>query len=171
MRKPKPPKVPLHPRSPRLSTDLRGPRHPHRCQACNATGELYRFREHDHNDQPETILVVLCGACAEKLIKPHPRLYHLLEPFEPASGAMQICVDCVWRRGVSCKHPDSHRSGGKGIAIKYAHPVVSAMVNFGGGRVNFYTEPPSACYGRDVDAAADAPAEPAPDTTAPVVEW
>lgn len=101
---------------PRL-TMLLGPTHPHQCQRCGGEADLSRWQEHDAVDQPEPRVVVLCLTCEEAVIEKHPRLYRRLEHYEPFPGSMHLCVDCEWREGVTCSHPDLMANGGPGLAV------------------------------------------------------
>jgi hypothetical protein len=101
---------------PRLSESLTHERSPVVCQACGEVEQpLAAWQEHDANDKPEPIAVVLCAACSGKLIEPHPRLYRRLERNEPFPGTMTICLDCPARDGVRCKSPLSLANGGPGL--------------------------------------------------------
>ena len=115
---------------PRLSETLESLAWPRRCQACGA--ELTRpasrlrpstgrapatiWQEHDDADRPELRYIVLCGACADRLIEPHPRLYRRLDRNEPAPGVMRICEDCRHRQGGRCVSPRARAHGGPGLA-------------------------------------------------------
>lgn len=78
----------------RLSYDLTCEKHPFICQACgvekvepwppcslNAPADsLVRWQEHDEDDVPEMIIVVLCHECSAILIEKHLRLYADVAP-------------------------------------------------------------------------------------------
>jgi len=130
--------------SPRLSVDLTGPKDPDECQACGGQyvlpgdcayrGEFQRWQEHDDNDLPEPIIVVLCETCSDRLIEKHPRLYRQLQGFEPWPGSELICRGCVHRIGVSCRHPDLKANGGTGLHLTMPPPSVAFMDGTRGGR-------------------------------------
>jgi hypothetical protein len=119
---------------PRLSTSLPHERHPFMCQACGFTPQTIletsepetvgfrRWREHDQQDRPQDIIVVLCKKCSDMIIEPHERLYHRLSMWEPAPGAMTVCVDCTFRQGLHCSHPDLKENGGEGLILKFPRP-------------------------------------------------
>lgn len=98
------------------------------CQHCgsNDVSDLHpsRWREHDDNDNPTTVVVLLCKACGDAIIEPHPRLYERLDYFCPAPGSMPVCADCKFRNGVTCKHSDLKGNGGLGLPLKMPKPGV-----------------------------------------------
>lgn len=159
---------------PRLSETLPNDRHPDRCQACGADArlgaELTRWQEHDQDDAPEPIVVVLCVPCAKRLIEKHPRLYRELHAHEPVPGSMPICVACGWRDGVRCTHPDAKANGGGGLRLTYPRPTPYFWHGRSGpkggrrtgGRGVVYHGPVTACAGRHVPLPP-APEQPAPD--------
>ncbi len=141
--------------SPRLSElgKSTGRIHPDQCASCGRKrGEfplnrgLARWQEHDHNDQPEHRVVVLCRACSDKLVSPHVRLYHPLHDNHPWAGCMEICVHCRWRLGVSCTHPRALVNGGHGVAVKTGK-AFSAFVDGSKyhGLMTLYETPPTEC--------------------------
>lgn len=128
------------------------------CQRCFAAegGDvmLHRWREHDDADQPTDVVIVLCGKC-EHIIEPHPRLYSRLHVFEPHPGTMRICVDCVYRAGLRCGHPDLTANGGTGLKLTFPKPGVMFVdgktkggKNFGFSMVNYIE--PARCESRKV---------------------
>jgi len=120
---------------------------------------VYGWQEHDGHDEPEPIAVMLCTRCSARLIDPHPRLYNRIPPNAPFAGIMELCVDCRFRDGVRCTHPDLKANGGTGLVVD-ADPGAQAHVNLGGGRGAFltiYREPPRACVGRQDSAYANPP--------------
>lgn len=139
-------------------TDIPGVLHPQTCQKCGLHDPLHqikirgeqlaRWQEHDHNDQPENKILVLCNLCAKRMIEAHPRLYRQLAPFEPWPGAMGICLDCANRDGITCTQ--SKASGGAGVLIK-VQPPATAMVDGTrngkrtGWRQQIWFAPPSGC--------------------------
>jgi len=140
---------------PRLSEDLPGPRHPQLCQACGAgpERELQRWMEHDEQDRPERVLVVLCPPCARRIIEPHPRLYELLDVFRPWPGAMDLCCDCRHRDGLQCRHPDLKANGGPGLELKFPTPISGHIKRgkpYRSGFQTVWTGPVRECVGREV---------------------
>lgn len=121
---------------PRLSEDLGGPRSPLHCQSCGSLqSSPARWQEHDQDDQPGPIAVVLCEECSDELIEEHPRLYRRLERCEPFPGTMPICIDCELRQGVRCTSPSLRSNGGPGLS--FPPPELAAHVDTveGGRRV------------------------------------
>lgn len=123
-------------------------------QTMNAFDSVTGWVEHDHNDQPEPIVVFLCHTCAAKLIEPHVRLYRELEKNAPLPGAMALCDDCRHRDGVRCANPKAKINGGPGLSVKQAQPHVGFWDGTRGGkrvggRFCIYTEPPRDCNGRE----------------------
>jgi hypothetical protein len=141
---------------PRLSESLDGPIDPVHCQKCGASGEevdLARWIEHDENDRPERILVVLCRTCSDAIIEPHPRLYDRLEHNAPWPGCMNICYDCCFREGYKCTHPDLTLNGGTGLKMVVAKPQVMFLDGTRGGKragwqQRTYGFAPCDCVGR-----------------------
>jgi len=149
--------VHLNPSSPRLSEipKRHGFEHPLQCGSCGRRADqlsvhsgLWRWQEHDHNDQPEHRLIVLCKVCSDKLIKPHVRLYRHLHPNDPWAGCMTLCVDCRWRIGTRCTHPRALSNGGVGVEVKTG-TATRAFVDYGNPRrgelVTMFDTPPSEC--------------------------
>lgn len=123
----------ISPSAPRL-TDLTGTKHPFICQSCGGSAEpglgngllrltVNRWQEHNHQDKPEHKILVLCEACARRLIKPHPRLYEQLHHNQPWPGCMAICLDCKFREGIDCKHPNAKANGGTGVMLTIGKPI------------------------------------------------
>lgn len=123
----------ISPTTPRL-TDLPGEKHPFICQSCGGSAQpglgngllrltVNRWQEHDHHDKPEKKIVVLCNVCEKRLIKPHPRLYEQLHKNQPWPGSMAICLDCKFRDGIACSHPNAQANGGPGVMITIAKPI------------------------------------------------
>jgi hypothetical protein len=164
---------------PRLSETLLQERHPDRCQACGADArlgaKLTRWQEHDQDDRPEPLVVVLCPPCSARLIEPHPRLYRELHAWEPMPGSMPICGACGWRDATRGAHPDAKANGGQGVRLTFPKPTPyfwhgRAGPKGGrrtGGRGVMYHGPVSSCAGRHVPVTSpiDPPAEEAPDGT------
>ncbi len=120
---------------------------------------VYGWQEHDSRDEPEPIAVMLCTRCSARLIDPHPRLYSRIPPNAPFAGIMELCVDCRFRDGVRCTHPDLKANRGTGLVVD-ADPGTRAHVNLGGGQGTFltiYREPPRACAGRQESTYANRP--------------
>lgn len=117
---------------PRLSDTLpyRSPSH---CNACGRGspdapflangGDLRLWQECDQNDRPEARYVLLCKACADRLIEPHPRLYRRIHHFAPAPGAMRLCGDCAHRDGTICRSPKARFNGGEGTFMVGPKPT------------------------------------------------
>lgn len=130
---------------PRLSTSLPHERHPFVCQCCGFTPATVletsepetlgfrRWREHDQQDKPQEIIVVLCKKCSDRYIDPHERLYARLSMWEPAPGAMTVCVDCTFRQGLHCSHPDLKENGGEGLMLKFPRPAPGFVDSGKGG--------------------------------------
>ncbi len=123
------------------------------------TRPLRAWQEHDDEDRPEPIAVVLCRVCGRRLIGPHPRLYQELALNQPFAGVMELCVSCRFRNGVRCAHPDLKANGGPGLAIpspSFAH-VCGRLAGPSG---DVYLHPPTSCAGYDPLAADEShPAE------------
>lgn len=165
----------------RLSVTLEFERHPFICQSCDYRGlagwkgkvdlpepeqcNLRRWREHDQQDKPQNIIVVLCKECSDKLIEPHERLYECIGLWAPAPGAMRICVHCKFREGLHCSNPLLKENGGEGMILKMPTPArgfVDGTDGKGrrtGGPKIFYSGPVTSCEGRTIAAsfAADKP--------------
>lgn len=140
---------------PRLSEELAGPRRPDRCQSCGSECDLDRWVEHDDDDTPEAIVVVLCLACSDRLIESHPRLYDDLHRNHPWPGCMGLCVNCRHRDGVRCDHPDLKANGGPGLGLVLPRPSVifwdgtDESGNHVGKIETRYPEPCRECKGRE----------------------
>jgi len=139
---------------PALSTDLTGPRHPERCQSCGGAQELRRWLEHDEQDRPTPVVVVLCRACADRLIEPHPRLYRGLHVWEPHPGSLPLCVDCRHRDGTRCQL--ARLNGGAGVSLRFPRPDMIHVQRSVNGRRQCghqvaYRGPVSACDKREAD--------------------
>ena len=147
---------------PRLSEDLPGPRSLYRCQACGLacappTREIWQ--EHDQDDEPEPIVVVLCSSCSSEIVEPHARLYTLLDPNEPIPGALGLCDGCRHqdqRAGLRCAHPAARQNGGEGLSIRIRRPTTAYVCEAapGGGRrgraLKIWPKQATACSGRVV---------------------
>jgi hypothetical protein len=57
-------------------------------RAASLAPGIYAWVEHDGDDQPEPIVVMLCTDCSDRLIEPYPRLYRRLARNEPCAGIM-----------------------------------------------------------------------------------
>lgn len=133
--------------SPRLTEDLKGPKHPHFCQNCGVEKseerkiDLFVWQEHDHNDMPEYRVVILCKGCSDLLIEPHVRMYHRFSQHVPYPGIMEICIDCQFRFENKCTHPRSKSNGGEGVKIDIESPSVAFVdgSKFRGRVVNYYS--------------------------------
>lgn len=138
---------------PKLSVFLEGPRHPECCQSCGtAEGPLRRWREHDNEDRPTPVVVVLCKRCEDRLIEKHPRLFSPLDAHEPHAGSMALCVDCIHRDGVRCTL--AQHNGGPGVLITTPKPTMIHVCRRGKGQrsgwMTWYPGPPKACDRREV---------------------
>ena len=145
---------------PRLSKTLRGPVAPDYCQSCarhvnDCAKDLRRWIEHnqfpkDSWDRDNPTVLVLCDACSEKIIEPHPRLYTDMKQHWPNPGSMVMCIDCRHRVGLTCLQ--SKAGGGPGLELKFAKPY---PVNFDGttkgGRRTGWTE---VVYPRPVESCS-----------------
>ena len=151
----------MNPETHRL-TDLPGEKHPFVCQKCGGSDRqgfgnglmrisLSRWKEHDHHDKPEFKLLVLCNKCSKEVIEQHPRLYARLQDNQPWPGCMDLCLDCIFRQGVSCVNPKAQANGGPGVMITVAKPV-TAMVDGCRyrGPMALWMKPPTACREREL---------------------
>ena len=121
---------------------------------------VYGWQEHDSRDKPEPIAVMLCMVCSERLIEPHPRMYNRIPRRAPFPGIMDLCIDCRFRVGVTCTHPDRVSNGGQGLQIDAAPSMPTHAHTFGGGSfVTLYAYPPRACAERSVERAKDTTAD------------
>ncbi len=166
-------------RFPRLSRTLRFPPRLDRCQNCGRLADvgpdsegydhtvdgvavpvLERWREHDDQDQPEPIVIVLCTLCSSRIIEPHPRLYSQLEVWAPLPGAMGICIGCVHQdaeRGLRCTHPSMRPTAPElfcAVMLTMPAPMRFHWSGRGaggrrtGGWATHYTGPVTDCAGR-----------------------
>jgi hypothetical protein len=111
----------------RLSEQLGGPVRPDRCQGCGSVCDLALWQEHDEQDRPEPIVIILCERCSKRTIGPHPRLYAELERNRPWPGAMAICDRCRFRDRLRCTHPAAKANGGAGVELTIARPVTAHL--------------------------------------------
>jgi hypothetical protein len=81
---------------------------------------VYGWQEHDGRDEPEPIAVMLCTACSNRLIDPHPCVYVRISRRAPFPGIMDLCIDCRHRAGVTCTHSDRVSNGGEGLQVDAA---------------------------------------------------
>jgi hypothetical protein len=146
---------------PELSSTLAGPKAPDRCQSCGQGGRseeispilsptLTRWREHDDQDKPTLVIVILCRDCSGRIIEPHPRLYSELECNRPWPGTVGLCVDCTHRVGVTC--PIATFNGGPGIVLKLPKPTWAHLQRSPrrlSGWIAIYHGPVSHCSRRD----------------------
>jgi len=117
---------------------------------------VYGWQEHDGRDEPEPIAVMLCTTCSKRLISPHPRVYSSIPRNAPFPGIMDLCIDCRFRAGVTCTHPDRVSNGGKGLQIDAAPGMwAHARTAVGGRTLTLYAYPPRACAQRSVEGADD----------------
>lgn len=131
------------------------------CQRCAVQGvlhhELVVWQEHDDHDKPTPVAVVLCKRCSE-VIEPHPRLYARVSANTPLPGVMELCRECIWRRGYLCGHPNLTVNGGPGLEIQYPRPTVAMVDGVRNGRRTGWREvwwsgPPTGCAGRELPPA------------------
>ena len=110
---------------------------------------VYGWQEHDSHDEPEPIAVMLCTSCSDRLITPHPRVYSGIPRRAPFPGIMDLCIDCRFRAGVTCTHPDRVSNGGEGLQIDAAPGMwAHARTAVGGRTLTLYAYPPRACAER-----------------------
>jgi hypothetical protein len=139
---------------PKLSETLAGRRSLVYCQSCGAAGSALRaWQEHDEADQPTPVAVMLCPACAERLIEPHPRLYRQLAAGEPFPGAMPCCHGCRHAVAMACRSPMLKANGGSGLPLKFPTPTQAIACGRGGknGGCRHLTiwQGPVTCDGRE----------------------
>jgi len=110
---------------------------------------VYGWQEHDSRDEPEPIAVMLCTTCSNRLITPHPRVYRRIPRRAPFPGIMDLCIDCRFRAGVTCTHPDRVSNGGEGLHIDAAPGMwAHARTAVGSRTLTLYAYPPRACAER-----------------------
>ena len=108
---------------PKLSETLTGPRCVARCQSCGSAGSALRpWQECDEADRPTPVAVMLCPACARRIIGPHPRLYRQIAAGEPFPGAMPCCHGCYHAVAMMCRSPMLKANGGPGLPLHYPQP-------------------------------------------------
>jgi hypothetical protein len=147
---------------PKLSETCRFENHPESCKNCGqgiATGledtDLLRWQECDENDKTTSVVVILCRACSDKLIEPHPRLYSELPEMGPFPGIMPMCVACKLRKGITCTSPLLTANGGPGMHIRGPQPDRGFWDGTKngkrvGGMFVRYPHHPRECEGREV---------------------
>jgi len=117
---------------------------------------VYGWQEHDSRDEPESSAVMLCTTCSKRLITPHPRVYRRISRRAPFPGIMDLCIDCRFRAGVTCTHPDRVSNGGEGLQIDAASGMwAHARTAIGGRTLTLYAYPPQGCAQRSVEGADD----------------
>jgi len=117
---------------------------------------VYGWQEHDGRDEPEPIAVMLCTTCSKRLISLHPRVYSSIPRNAPFPGIMDLCIDCRFRAGVTCTHPDRVSNGDEGLQIDAAPGMwAHARTAVGGRTLTLYAYPPRACAQRSVEGADD----------------
>lgn len=149
---------------PKLSESLEHPRNSTTCQSCGKTataaewnGMLQCWREHDHQDAPTGVVVMLCPRCAGSLIEPHARLYSREPANKPVPGAMpHLCPGCPHHDGaLACGHPLLKANGGPGLNMAVVQPLrgfADGTDKHGrrtGWRIEIWPSPASACSGRE----------------------
>jgi len=103
-------------------------------ESVNPQPKLHRWQEHNDDDKPDPIVVVLCQACSDKIIEPHPRLYRRMDRWEPFAGAVGICRDCPLRKGSRCTSPQAKLNGGPGVELIYPRPSTAHVLRRGKGQ-------------------------------------
>lgn len=144
---------------PRLSRTLKFERHPNICQRCGAEHDITCgiasrvWQECDEWDRPEKVFLIVCQECEKSgFIDRHPRLYQPVAHNAPLPGVMHLCVDCAWRDGLTCRHPDLKVNGGNGMEITCSKPLVyhlKAERRKDSGFYQSFDAPPSRCAGRE----------------------
>jgi hypothetical protein len=139
---------------PKLSVDLPFPRRWDACQGCGSREDLLRWLEHDDDDWPRPVVVVLCRSCSDRHIEPHPRLYAPLDPNMPVPGVMAVCKGCRHQDGLACTNPTARVNGGRGLEYEQPRPIISHVTyqTRHGRRGRWKTEfpgPVTACSGRE----------------------
>lgn len=143
---------------PKLSETLTGPRGLHYCQSCGEElGELRAWQEHDEADRPTPVAVMLCPACANRLIEPHPRLYRQIAAGEPFPGAMPCCHGCRHAVALACRSPMLKANGGAGLPLRFPTPAQAIACSRGRGGCRHLTiwQGPVTCDGREVAEGKD----------------
>jgi hypothetical protein len=107
----------------KLSEDAAHEKTPAACQCCGQAWDTTVFIECDEADRETMTAITVCDGCEKKHIGPHARLYVELERNRPFPGAMETCVECPHRNGMSCAHPLLKANGGRGLAIHAAKPT------------------------------------------------
>lgn len=124
---------------------------PCECRKCGIIGPAVElWQEHDDNDQPEHRYLWLCGACSDRIVDKHERLYARINRNTPAPGAMALCIRCVHRnaRGLCLT---ARSNGGPGMTITGPKPTVMHIDgrDSAGKRwsrnVRTYSSPPTRC--------------------------
>jgi hypothetical protein len=134
---------------PKLSETLTHADHPEVCRACGALAEpggpgadgwtpLTRWRECDDFDRPTRTVVVLCKACAGKIVEPHPRLYIEIPWLAPYPGTVPLCVPCPHRNGTHC--PMAAFNGGPGVELIGPAPSHVHLYRRGKGAVSGWVD-------------------------------
>ncbi len=89
---------------------------------------------------------MLCTTCSKRLITPHPRVYRRIPRRAPFPGIMDLCIDCRFRAGVTCTHPNRVSNGGEGLQIDAAPGMwAHARTAVGSRTLTLYAYPPRAC--------------------------
>lgn len=139
---------------PKLSETLTHPKSPNVCQSCGVqtfdldSPTMQRWEECDERDKKTGVVVVLCKACAARIVEPHPRLYSLLQTNEPRPGSNGICVDCPHREGTRCAHPRAKANGGSGVMLTVTKPMHAHLLRAPrrlSGWETLWINPPSDC--------------------------
>lgn len=118
--------------------------------ACHVGSDADVWREHDDQDRPEEIFIVLCRRCADRIIEPHPRLYARQGRYDPMPGAMPVCQVCRHCVSLTCLSPLLLSKGGPGLKIGGEPPTTAFVCKRGGrgGAVTIYSSPRT-CEGKE----------------------
>lgn len=107
---------------PKLSEQGAYAKSPDTCQCCGQTWDVDVYIECDEADRQTTTAIAVCIDCARLHVEPHPRFYHEMEHNRPFPGAMNVCIECPHRVGLSCSHPLLKANGGPGLNIRASKP-------------------------------------------------
>lgn len=141
---------------PALSIELTSYDELDRCQACGRRDRgVDRWLEADEHDgdQSPPVVVILCKACGDRLVEPHPRLYAKLDEWHPLPGSMPICQDCLHHVGTSCLNLQAQMNGGPGLNLIFPRPDRVHVLRRGKGQRSGYETiwrgPVVGCDGRE----------------------
>lgn len=124
------------------------------CQSCGKEDRVdlppQRWQECDDDDKPTLVVVLLCKACAESIIEPHPRLYTRLHYNQPFPGVMPVCDACIHRQGPLCTHHSLRANGGPGLEMKFPQPSIALVHGKGFGGPVYIWHGPVSCEGQEL---------------------